>query len=45
MSAQFLNTCRNGDSHTALGSLCQCFTTLYMKEFFLISSLNMPWHY
>ncbi|XP_053907457.1 gametocyte-specific factor 1 isoform X2 [Cuculus canorus] len=34
---------RNGDSTTALGSLCQCFTTLSMKEFFPISNLNFPW--
>lgn len=27
----------------SLGSPWQCFTTLYMKEFFLISSLNVAW--
>lgn len=34
-----LNTSRDGDSTTSMGSL----TTLSVKEFFLISSLSLPW--
>ncbi|XP_069735603.1 gametocyte-specific factor 1 isoform X3 [Phaenicophaeus curvirostris] len=33
----------DGDSTTALGSLCQRFTTLSMKEFFPMSNLTLPW--
>ena len=44
-STCFLNTSRDGDSTTSLGSLCQCLTTLSEKNFFLISNLNLPWHY
>jgi len=40
----FLITSRDGDSTTSLGSLFQCFTTLSVKKFFLISNLNLPWH-
>ena len=42
-STRFLNTPRDGDSTTSLGSLFQCLTTLSVKKFFLISSLNLPW--
>ena len=42
-STRFLNTSRDGDSTTALGSLFQCLTTLSVKKFFLISNLNLPW--
>jgi len=38
----FLNPSRDGDSTTALGSLFQCLTSLSLKKFFLISSLNLP---
>jgi len=38
-----LNTFRDGDSTTSLGSPFQCLTTLLEKIFFLISSLNLPW--
>ena len=38
----FFNTSRDGDSTTSLGSLFQCFTTLSVKKFFLISNLNLP---
>jgi len=38
-----LNTSRDGASTTSLGSLFQCFTTLSVKKFFLISNLNLPW--
>jgi len=38
----FLNTSRDGDSTTSLGSLFQCLTTLSVKKFFLISNLNLP---
>jgi len=43
-SKWFLNTSRDGDSTTSLGSLFQCLTTLSVKKFFLISNLNLPWH-
>jgi len=33
---------RGGASTTSLGNLCQCFTTLIVKNFFLISSLSLP---
>ena len=42
-SRQFLNTSRNGDSSTSLGSLFQCSSPLSEKKFFLISNLNLPW--
>ncbi|KAK4829616.1 LOW QUALITY PROTEIN: hypothetical protein QYF61_005743 [Mycteria americana] len=38
-----LNTSRDGDSTTSLGSLFQCLTTLLVKTFFLTSNLNLPW--
>ncbi|KAK4827923.1 hypothetical protein QYF61_022371 [Mycteria americana] len=41
-SNQTLNVSRDGASTTSLGNLCQCFTTLIVKNFFLISSLNLP---
>ena len=37
-----LNVSRNGASTTSLGNLVQCLTTLIVKYFFLISSLNLP---
>jgi len=37
-----LNISRDGASITSLGSLCQCFTTLIVKNYFLVSSLNLP---
>ena len=42
-STCFLNTSRDGDSSTSLGSPFQCLTTLSKKDFFLISNLNFPW--
>ncbi|KAK4826637.1 hypothetical protein QYF61_010565, partial [Mycteria americana] len=42
-STRPLNTSRDGDSTTALGSLVQCLITLSVKKNFLISSLNLPW--
>jgi len=39
----FLNTSRDDDSTTFLGSLFQCLTTLSVKKFFLVSYLNIPW--
>jgi len=36
-----LNVSRDGDSTTSLGNIFQCFTTLIVKNFFLISSLNL----
>ncbi|KAK4824211.1 hypothetical protein QYF61_012125 [Mycteria americana] len=42
-STRLLNISRDGDSTTSLGSLFPCWTTLSMKTFFLISSLNLPW--
>jgi len=38
-----LNTSRDSDSTTSLGSLCHCLTTLSEKKSFLISNLNLPW--
>ena len=43
-SKRFLNTSRDGDSTTSLGSLSQCLTTLSVKKFFPISNLNLPRH-
>jgi len=43
-SKRFLNTSRDGDSTTSLGSLFQCLTTLSVKKCFLISRLNLPCH-
>ena len=37
-----LNVSRDGSSTTSLGNLFYCFTTLMVKNFFLISSLNLP---
>jgi len=41
-SSLALNVSRDGASTTSLGNLFQCFTTLVGKNFFLISSLNLP---
>jgi len=35
-----LNTARDGEATAFLNSLCQCLTTVIVKNFFLISSLN-----
>ena len=43
-SPWFLNTSREGDCATSLGSPFQCLTTLSEKKCFLISNLNLPWH-
>ena len=43
-SRQFLNTSRDADSITSLGSLFQFLTTLSAKKFFLLFNLNLPWH-
>ena len=37
-----LNASRDGSSTTSLGNLFQCVTTLCVKNFFLISNLNLP---
>ena len=37
-----LKVFRDGASTTSLGNLCQGFTTLTVKNFFLIPSLNLP---
>jgi len=42
-STCFLNTSRDSDSTTSLGSLCQHLTTLSEEKFFLISNLSLPW--
>jgi len=36
------NVPRDGAATTSLGNLCQGFNTLMAKNFFLISSLNLP---
>jgi len=41
-SSLALNTAREGAATASLGSLGQCFTTLTVKNFFLISHLNLP---
>ena len=43
LSKGFLNSLRLGAVTTALGSLFQCPSTLWVKNFFLISNLNLPW--
>lgn len=43
-SPLLLNTSRDANITTSLGSLCQCTTTLSEKKFFLLSHLNLPWH-
>lgn len=40
--ALFLNTSRDSNSTTSLGSLFQCLTTFLENKFFLISNLNSP---
>jgi len=37
-----LNVSRDGESTTSLGNLCQCFIALSVKNFFLVSNLNLP---
>ena len=41
-SSLALNVSRDGASTTSLGNLFQCFTTLWEKNFLLISNLNFP---
>jgi len=36
------NASRDGASAASLDNVCQCFTTLMVKKFFLLSSLNLP---
>lgn len=43
-SLHLLNPPKGGDSTSSLGSVFQCLTSLSMNNFFLISSLNLPWH-
>uniref|UniRef100_A0A8D0EQ68 Nephronectin n=1 Tax=Strix occidentalis caurina TaxID=311401 RepID=A0A8D0EQ68_STROC len=43
MSTRLLNTSRDRDSTTSLGSPFQRLTTRSVKKYFLISSLNLPW--
>jgi len=38
-----LNTSRDGDSTTSLGSLFHYLTILSENNFFLIFNLNLPW--
>lgn len=42
-STWLFNPSRDGDSSTALSSLCQGLTSLSMKKYFPISNLNLPW--
>jgi len=37
-----LNTSREEAATASLGNLCQCFTILMVKNFFLVSNLNLP---
>jgi len=41
-SSLALNACRDGASTASLGNLFQCDTTLTVKNFLLISNLNLP---
>jgi len=41
-SSLALNASRDGASTTSLGNLFQCVTTLCVKNFLLISNLNLP---
>jgi len=41
-SSLALNTSREGAATTFLGNLCQCLTTVIVKNFFLISNLKLP---
>ena len=41
-SSLALNASRDGASTTYLGNLFQCITTLCVKNFLLISNLNLP---
>jgi len=41
-SQHFLNTSRDSDSTTSLGSLCHCLTTLSEKKTFQIFYLDLP---
>ena len=41
-SSLALNACRDGASTASLGNLFQCVTTLCVKNFLLISNLNLP---
>lgn len=43
ISTQPLNTCRDGDSITAMGSLFQWFIILSVKKFLQIPKLNFLW--
>ena len=38
-----MNTSRDGDFSTPLGSLCHCLSTLAEKKWFLTQNLNLPW--
>ena len=42
LSSLALNTAREGAVTASLGNLCQCLTTLMVKNFFLISNVNLP---
>ena len=42
-SSLALNASRNGASTTSMGNSFQCFTTLCVKNFLLISNLNLPY--
>jgi len=41
-SSLALNASRDGASTASLGNLFQCVTTLWVKNFLLISNLNLP---
>jgi len=41
-SSLALNTAREGEATASQGNLGQCFTILMVKNFFLISNLNLP---
>jgi len=41
-SSLALNTAREGAATASLGNLCQGLTTLMVKNFVLISNLNLP---
>ena len=41
-SSLALNASRDGASTASLGNMFQCLTTLWVKNFLLISKLNLP---
>lgn len=43
-STRLLYTSGDGNSTASLGKQFQCLSTLYVKEFFPVSNLNLSWY-